>query len=107
MRHSAACHVIERCFGIIKIRWAILRSASYYPVKIQNRYILTCCLIHNLIHRESVEDPLDEQLESFDEEPPTMDNTPMIPMETSDSWNNSSENLANDLFAAFVTPSDN
>ncbi|XP_028101874.1 uncharacterized protein LOC114301155 [Camellia sinensis] len=33
MKHSAARNVIEKCFGLLKIRWAILRTASYYPIK--------------------------------------------------------------------------
>lgn len=102
MRHSAARNVIERCFGVLKLRWAILRSASFYPVKIQNRYILACCLLHNLIRRENFEDPLDEQLEAFEPAAPTNYNIPIVPMETSDTWNNFRQNLANDMFGAFV-----
>ncbi|KAL5567150.1 hypothetical protein UlMin_030314 [Ulmus minor] len=36
MKHSAARNVIERCFGVLKNRWAILRSPSFYPIKTQN-----------------------------------------------------------------------
>ncbi|XP_062080062.1 uncharacterized protein LOC133784806 [Humulus lupulus] len=52
MKHSSARNVIERCFGAIKNRWAILRSPSFYPIKTQNRIILACCLLHNFIRRE-------------------------------------------------------
>ncbi|KAH6786904.1 hypothetical protein C2S52_006456 [Perilla frutescens var. hirtella] len=52
MKHSSARNVIERLFGLIKNRWAILRSPSYYPIKIQNRIIMACCLLHNFIHQE-------------------------------------------------------
>ncbi|XP_019190791.1 PREDICTED: uncharacterized protein LOC109185266 [Ipomoea nil] len=31
MKHAAARNVIERCFGLLKMRWAILRSPSFYP----------------------------------------------------------------------------
>ena len=51
MKHSAARNVIERCFGVLKNRWAILRSPSFFPVKTQNRIILACCLLHNFIRR--------------------------------------------------------
>lgn len=33
MRHSKARNVIERAFGVLKMCWGILRSASYYPIK--------------------------------------------------------------------------
>lgn len=36
MRHSQARNVIERAFGLLKLRWAILRSPSWYLVKIHN-----------------------------------------------------------------------
>ncbi|PPD81812.1 hypothetical protein GOBAR_DD21263 [Gossypium barbadense] len=32
MKHALACNVIERCFGLLKLRWGILRSPSFYPV---------------------------------------------------------------------------
>ncbi|KAH6825361.1 hypothetical protein C2S53_018263 [Perilla frutescens var. hirtella] len=52
MKHSSARNVIERLFDLIKNRWAILRSPSYYPIKIQNRIIMVCCLLHNFIKQE-------------------------------------------------------
>ena len=107
MRHSAAQNVIERCFGILKLRWAILRSASYYPVNIQNRYIVGCCLLHNLIRRDNVEDPLDQQLDAFEPGTDTNINTPIMIMETNDLWSNSREHVANDMFVAFVAHRDN
>nr|KAJ0216867.1 hypothetical protein LSAT_V11C300107190 [Lactuca sativa] len=35
MKHSQARNVIERCFGLLKRRWAILRSPLFYPIRIQ------------------------------------------------------------------------
>ncbi|PPD94163.1 hypothetical protein GOBAR_DD08806 [Gossypium barbadense] len=32
MKHASARNVIERCFGLLKVRWGILRSPSFYPV---------------------------------------------------------------------------
>ncbi|KAL7206911.1 hypothetical protein ACSBR2_019587 [Camellia fascicularis] len=55
-----ARNIIERCFGMLKMRWAILRSASYYPIRTQNPIITTCCLLHNFIRREIVVDPLED-----------------------------------------------
>ena len=63
MRHSMARNVIERTFGLLKMRWAILRSRSFYPIKIQNRIIIACCLLHNFIRREMPVDPMETQLD--------------------------------------------
>ena len=52
MKHAAARNVIERCFGLLKQRWAILRSPSFYPTKTQGRIILSCCLLHNFCLQE-------------------------------------------------------
>ncbi|GJV63483.1 ALP1-like protein [Tanacetum coccineum] len=32
-KHSSTRNVIERCFGLIKARWAILRDNSYHPIE--------------------------------------------------------------------------
>lgn len=59
MKHSAARNIIERCFGVVKKRWAILRSPSFYPIRTQNKIILACCLLHNFIRKELSNDPFD------------------------------------------------
>ena len=33
MKHASARNVIERCFEVLKMCWAILRSLSFYPIK--------------------------------------------------------------------------
>ncbi|KAL0552036.1 hypothetical protein IC582_011129 [Cucumis melo] len=52
MKHSSARNVIERTFGVLKGRWAILSGKSYYPLQVHCRTILACCSLHNLINRE-------------------------------------------------------
>ena len=52
MKHSSTRNVIERAFGVLKGRWAILHNKPYYLVQIQCQTILTCCLLQNLINRE-------------------------------------------------------
>ena len=59
MKHSSARNVIERCFGLLKMRWAILRSPSFYDIKIQRRIISVCCMLHNFIRREMAYDLMD------------------------------------------------
>ncbi|KAH0652849.1 hypothetical protein KY289_030527 [Solanum tuberosum] len=63
MRHARARNVIERAFDLLKGRWGILRSSSWYSVKVHNRIISACCLIHNFIRREMEVDPLDIDIE--------------------------------------------
>nr|KAJ0186082.1 hypothetical protein LSAT_V11C900459930 [Lactuca sativa] len=60
MRHSSARNVTERCFGILKARWGVLRDNLYYPVVIKNRIIMACCLLHNYIRQEMAIDPFEE-----------------------------------------------
>ena len=52
MKHSQARNGIERCFGILKARWVILRKKSFYPVKTQCGIISACCLLYNFIRFE-------------------------------------------------------
>ncbi|XP_042011747.1 protein ANTAGONIST OF LIKE HETEROCHROMATIN PROTEIN 1-like isoform X1 [Salvia splendens] len=63
MRHTRARNVIERAFAVLKMRWGILRSASYYPIKIQIRLIMACFLLHNFIRREMATDPVEAELD--------------------------------------------
>ncbi|KAH1073923.1 hypothetical protein J1N35_026251 [Gossypium stocksii] len=62
MKHASARNVIERCFGLLKIRWGILRSPSFYPVRVHNRIIIACCLLHNFIRTYMSIDPIEEEL---------------------------------------------
>ncbi|VFQ62738.1 unnamed protein product [Cuscuta campestris] len=49
MKHSKARNVIERCFGLLKGRWGILRCPSFFPILTQGRIVLTCVLLHNFL----------------------------------------------------------
>lgn len=60
MRHAKARNIVERGFGRLKGRWAILRSPSFYPIKTQGRIIMACALLHNLILQKMPFDPLDD-----------------------------------------------
>ncbi|XP_017978307.1 PREDICTED: uncharacterized protein LOC108662446 [Theobroma cacao] len=37
MKHAAARNVIEMCFGLLKMRWGIFRSPSFYLIRIHNK----------------------------------------------------------------------
>ena len=57
MKHSSVRNVIERCLGIIKKTWTILKSPFFYPIMAQNKIIMACCLLHNFIRRKMHIDP--------------------------------------------------
>ncbi|CAA0808317.1 Unknown protein, partial [Striga hermonthica] len=59
LRHAKARNAIERSFGILKMRWAILRSCSYYSIRTQNRIIMACALLHNFIRTSMAYDPFE------------------------------------------------
>ena len=63
-RHTKARNVIERAFAVLKMRWGILRSASFYPIKTQIRLIMACFLLHNFIRREMRVDPIEVELDA-------------------------------------------
>ncbi|XVE61496.1 hypothetical protein DITRI_Ditri06bG0045000 [Diplodiscus trichospermus] len=50
--HVSARNVIERCFGVLKQRWAILRSPAFYSIKVQNMIIMAYALLHNFIRQD-------------------------------------------------------
>ncbi|MFQ6646258.1 hypothetical protein Gotur_018901 [Gossypium turneri] len=62
MKHASTCNVIERCFGLLKLRWRILRSPSFYPMKVHNRIIIACCLLHKFIRIYKSLDPIEVEL---------------------------------------------
>ncbi|XP_041993309.1 uncharacterized protein LOC121743961 isoform X1 [Salvia splendens] len=69
MRHTRARNIIERAFAVLKMRWGILRSASFYPIKTQIRLIMACFLLHNFIRREMEVDPVEVELDGENGQP--------------------------------------
>ncbi|XP_059635260.1 uncharacterized protein LOC132277415 [Cornus florida] len=52
-RHSSLKNVIERCFGILKMRWPILKLMPPYKLSIQALIVIACCTLHNFIRDEA------------------------------------------------------
>ncbi|KAL8112676.1 hypothetical protein AgCh_020116 [Apium graveolens] len=104
MMHSSAMNVIERCFGILKKRWAILRSPSFYPVKTQNRIVLASCILHNYIRTESEFDQAEIEFDQDRPEDPNdqneheADEDHITTIGTSDVWTAFRNNLADSMF---------
>ncbi|KAK1262352.1 hypothetical protein QJS04_geneDACA023423 [Acorus gramineus] len=57
-RHAQLRNVIERAFGVLKMRFKCLRCTPYYPFRTQTRIALACCVLHNFIRREEGSDIL-------------------------------------------------
>ncbi|KAJ9558021.1 hypothetical protein OSB04_012635 [Centaurea solstitialis] len=68
MKHSHARNIIERCFGIMKKRWAILRSPFFYPIR-------SC----NGKHGESAADALESMNTENDDDFEIPPNVPPAP----------------------------
>ncbi|GAV85951.1 LOW QUALITY PROTEIN: DDE_4 domain-containing protein, partial [Cephalotus follicularis] len=94
MKHSAARNVIERTFGLLKGRWAILRSRTWYPVKTQCRIIFACALLHNHIRRVMAVDPLEAELREIESTP---DNDIRY-VKTSDTWTTWRDDLVREMW---------
>ncbi|KAK4733329.1 hypothetical protein R3W88_007590 [Solanum pinnatisectum] len=98
MKHARARNAIERTFGLLKGRWGILRSPSWYSVKIHNRIISACCLIHNFIRREMEVDPLEIDVEEQVEY--QQDNIDVV--ESSQEWTTWRDELAQSMWNAYL-----
>ncbi|KAB2611011.1 hypothetical protein D8674_019043 [Pyrus ussuriensis x Pyrus communis] len=48
----------KRAFGLLKKRWSILRTPSFFDIKTQVRIINACCILHNFIRIEQAADPV-------------------------------------------------
>ncbi|KAM2549766.1 hypothetical protein TB1_014096 [Malus domestica] len=97
MKHSKARNVIERCFGLLKGRWSILRSPSFYPIRTQGRIITACCLLHNLIRQEMSVDPL-ENLPIIQDGQNTEEGEYVGSVETSDQWTAKMNAMAQEMY---------
>ncbi|KAG8369666.1 hypothetical protein BUALT_Bualt14G0037500 [Buddleja alternifolia] len=105
-RHTKTHNVIERTWGIMKWRWAVLRSTTFYPLRTQNRMILACALLHNFIRCEMEVDPAEAHVpknhqETYnDDQPVEVDYVERI--NSFNEWSMWSDNLANELFTEWT-----
>ncbi|KAL0359798.1 UNVERIFIED_CONTAM: hypothetical protein Sangu_0829200 [Sesamum angustifolium] len=100
---SAARNVIERAFGLLNVRWGILRSQSFYPINTQNKIILACCLLRNFQRNEMPDDPL--ELEIPDQGDPVAEaNVECISsIDTSNAWTNWRDQLASSMYNEWLS----
>ncbi|KAG6511476.1 hypothetical protein ZIOFF_029544 [Zingiber officinale] len=57
-RHSTCRNIIERCIGVLKARFRILKDMPNYPITSQRLIPLACCAVHNFIRRHHAMDNL-------------------------------------------------
>ncbi|XP_052882193.1 uncharacterized protein LOC128290543 [Gossypium arboreum] len=99
MKHASARNVIERCFGLLKLRWRILRSPSFYPVRVHNRIIIACCLLHNFIRTYMSLDPIEAELgEGLPSNVIDDDDSNIVNIHPSNAWATWRMELANQMF---------
>ncbi|XP_058732722.1 uncharacterized protein LOC131604289 [Vicia villosa] len=98
MKHSSARNFIERCFGLLKGRWAILTEKSFYPLKTQIRIITACCLLYNHFRIEMTRDPLERDLRDVEPSNEFMSGEMIIVVEPSNEWSQWRDNLALENF---------
>jgi hypothetical protein len=63
LRHSQARNAVERVFGILKRRFALLTRSPEFPYVTQTRIVPALCAIHNFIRIHDV-----EEIENFPED---------------------------------------
>ncbi|CAN1823931.1 hypothetical protein LINPERHAP1_LOCUS30579, partial [Linum perenne] len=65
-KHYSLRNVIERCFGVLKKRWPILKKMCSYSFIKQTGIVLACCAIHNFIRMHPQGDSLFTEFEESD-----------------------------------------
>ncbi|KAE8648564.1 uncharacterized protein LOC105435527 [Cucumis sativus] len=107
MKHSSTRNVIERVIGLLKGRWVILREKSYYPIQVQCRTIMACCLLHNLINCEMTNvDTLDENEDEGDSNYATTGGDHINYIEASNEWTQWRDDLAQSMFNEWQSRND-
>ncbi|KAM3316927.1 hypothetical protein ACQJBY_034842 [Aegilops geniculata] len=104
MLHSSARNVIERTFGLLKMRWAIIRNPSYYPFDTQVDIILACCYLHNLIRQQMRVDPCEQYLDEYmlRLQQQQVNEDVILSTETSSEWTEKRDKLADEMWKAWI-----
>lgn len=54
--HASLRNVIERLFGVLKMKWRILLKVPRFPVNKQSQIIVACMALHNFIRETDIND---------------------------------------------------
>ncbi|KAK9114712.1 hypothetical protein Syun_021509 [Stephania yunnanensis] len=66
LRHASLRNVVERLFGIFKLRFTIFKTAPPFPFKIQAEMVLACAGLHNYLRKERHYDEFPIELDTED-----------------------------------------
>nr|KAJ0212060.1 hypothetical protein LSAT_V11C400162890 [Lactuca sativa] len=106
LREWEAMNVTERCFRLLKRGRAILRSPSFYPIRIRGRIVMTCALLHNFIRTHMTLDPEHNTSTSVvdmligGEQPNQFQIVDVV--ESSNEWTQWSDDLAQEIFLFLI-----
>ncbi|KAL5701358.1 hypothetical protein ACHQM5_026703 [Ranunculus cassubicifolius] len=100
LRHSSLRNVIERSFGLLKKRFAYLRTSPFYGVDTQVNLIIACCILHNFLRCEDPEDVGSEWADPPQEghEEVASQTSDVATLTSSSSWTAYRDNLANRMW---------
>jgi hypothetical protein len=62
-RHSSLRNVVERAFGVLKMKWRILLSIPHYDPLTQTKIITACMCLHNFIRDSKLYDDHFDRIE--------------------------------------------
>jgi hypothetical protein len=54
--HSSLRNVIERSFGVVKMKWRILLNLPSFSLRKQSKIIITCMALHNFTRDSAIHD---------------------------------------------------
>jgi hypothetical protein len=54
--HSSLRNVIERSFGVVKMKWRILLNLPSFSLRKQSKIIIACMSLHNFIRDSAIHD---------------------------------------------------
>jgi len=63
--HASLRNVIERSFGVLKMKWRTLLQLPSYPIEKQSKIIVACMALHNFIRDNAI---YDEHFETYVED---------------------------------------
>ncbi|KAK6115595.1 hypothetical protein DH2020_007864 [Rehmannia glutinosa] len=80
-RHATVRNVIERCFGSLKQRFAIIKGLMpNYKLPTQAENVIACCVVHNFVRKHSAFDEIFESVADPDYVPPPEEGTSTQPL---------------------------
>ncbi|XP_024976226.1 uncharacterized protein LOC112514126 [Cynara cardunculus var. scolymus] len=104
MKHSQARNIIQRCFGILNKRWAILRTPSFYPIKLQGRMVIACALLHNFIRMNMVLDLEENTTLTLEDMPIGEEQVESIDVgESGNEWTQWRDDIAQEMFQSWMS----